>query len=263
MVVKAVSRGICAVLSAFLLFFFVPGSPCFSQPAPAGTASYASAKDKEKKSEKHGKEEGRKSENYDRRRADEDEDGDHPGPHPGKPGPWDCSPCERGGDPFADGFINFHRGRATDENRGRPADALGAPDVRPPHSNGLVSLGIGGEITLVFKDNYIFNGPGVDFVVYGGTFSGQPDERAKFFVSSKPGGPFVPIRPVHLRGRNIHRLEFDLAGTGLDCARLLKIVDDGDRRSRGNGFDLDAAEAVHSCAGRHPWPGGNDEGRER
>jgi hypothetical protein len=237
------------IFVALALFVPMSVSDCLSSPGKKASHEKKEKKDNSKIDKSMGFDENK----------DEDEDGDHDG----KTGPWGCYPCEKGGDRYADNFINFHRGPAVDENRGRPFDALGAPDVRPPDTKGLVSLGIGGQITLVFKNNYIVDGPGIDFVVYEGTFFGEPVEKAEFFVAQKPGGPFVPIRPVRVKGRDIFEFQFDLAGTGLRCARLLRIVDDGDKSSGGNGFDVDAAKAVHSCAHWHPgdWPDENGDER--
>ena len=162
----------------------------------------------------------------------------------------DCLPCPRQMEGYAQRVVRFRRGPAVKENNGRPDDALGSPDASPPRLSGLVSLGMGGKIVLAFTRPYIFDGPVFDFVVLEGTYGGLPVEKARFAVSQGPGMPFFPIRPRKVTGKGIYKLWFDLEDAGLQCARLLRIKDDGDATAGGNGFDVDAVRVIHGCARR-------------
>jgi len=189
----------------------------------------------------------------------------------------------------ADPYIDGVRTLAAGANAGFGADRL--PDVAlgPPQGGGatagsadVVSLGNGGIITLVFRDNAVVDGPGDDLVVF---------ENA-FHVGSRTGPVFTEYGFVQVSadGRNFRQFpvdlqnfsglagqtavlansangldpfdaasggdRFDLADVGLSYARYVRIVDAGDDIDDiGNhvlpgdkgGFDLDACGAIHSA----------------
>lgn len=187
-------------------------------------------------------------------------------------------------DPYADGVWAFVPG--TDAGFGQ--DLL--PDVvtGPPEGAGatagssdVVSLGDGGMIVLVFRDNVVFDGPGDDLVVYENAFHiGSPDgpifteyayvqvsaDGRHFFDVPHDAATFEGLAgqtPVYANSSNgIDPLSaegggdrFDIAQTGLSFVRYVRLLDVGsDIDDIGNhvipagkaGFDLDAAAALHS-----------------
>jgi hypothetical protein len=172
--------------------------------------------------------------------------------------PQSSTPCVPGGEPWADSYADFRRGRGTP--RGEPEDALGPPDVAPPAFDGMLSLGVGGEITLLFEDNFARDNPGSDMLLIEATYdpASAEVERARFSVAACPEGPFVPIRPIRVTGDELFEIYFDLATAGLDEVRALRIEDDGDTGYGGNGFDIDALMAIDGCEGApcagQPYP---------
>lgn len=196
-----------------------------------------------------------------------------------------CAPTAHAGDPWADAVRDFEPGLSA----GFGADALpgivlGAPEGAGDQSGGVdvVSLGHGGTITVVFRDNAVADGPGDDLVVFENAFFAGGDGGALFdelaFVDvSADGKRWVPVAhdPVThdgLAGRapvyggsesGIDPLSpqgggdrFDLADVGLPFVRFVRLQDAGDviddlgnrLRPWANkaGFDLDAAAALHS-----------------
>ncbi|MCX7837648.1 MAG: T9SS type A sorting domain-containing protein, partial [candidate division WOR-3 bacterium] len=103
--------------------------------------------------------------------------------------------------------------------------ALGYPDNR------RISLGISGWIVIDMLKP-ILNQPGIDFFVY----ENDNDPEGYFvYVSQNWNGPF------YFCGVDTGNAGFDLSRGGLNWARYIKIVDDGDGSSSPTaGFDLDA-----------------------
>lgn len=109
--------------------------------------------------------------------------------------------------------------------------ALGYPDDR------RISLGINGWI-IIDMLKPILNQPGIDFLVY----ENDNDPEGYFvYVSQNWNGPFYSC------GTDTGTGGFDLSRSGLNWARYIKILDDGDGSSSPTaGFDLDAIVAYVS-----------------
>jgi len=150
-------------------------------------------------------------------------------------------------------------------------------------STDVISLGHGGSITVAFRDNIVFDGPGDDLVIF----------ENGFHVGSVAGPVFTEFAFVEVSSDNRvwHRFpfdvetgeglaggsvvlsnpnngldpfdaasggdRFDLAAVGLSFARFVRIVDGGSQiddvgnmSPPGNkgGFDLDAAGAINSTS---------------
>ena len=160
----------------------------------------------------------------------------------------------------------------------------------PPWGGGMiqqsvdvVSLGNGGSITVVFRDNVVVDGPGDDLVIYEnafhagsetgpifaeyGTVELSPDGKTWTQVPYDPetGDGLAGAEPVLSTPENgIDALaaegggdRFDIGAVGLAFVRFVRISDGGDQiPDPGNlvppankgGFDLDAMGAVHSSA---------------
>jgi hypothetical protein len=130
------------------------------------------------------------------------------------------------------------------EERSQPANALGAPQNNDTEN--FVSLGFGGEITLIFASN-IKNGPGNDIKVWETTY-GSPacdiyPERIKAYAS-QDGCNFRYL------GEGCQDAEFDLSAAGLAWAKYIKLIDvtpivfngfDGGT----DGYDVDAIECLN------------------
>lgn len=158
----------------------------------------------------------------------------------------------------------------------------------PPHGGGatqgsvdVVSLGVGGEITVSFAPNAIVDGPGPDFIVFENPFDigGLPekpyaelgevsvsDDGATWVtyrctatsypygscagwhpVNSAPGNGISPVDPSTAGGD-----AFDLADLGITHARFVRIRDVSHEScpdaggSTSDGFDLDAVSIVNA-----------------
>ena len=98
------------------------------------------------------------------------------------------------GDPYIDSVVEFQIGDSQDASFSDSSKVLGPPcsfdDQGLGGSVDVYNLGIGGSITVEFTDNVIYDGPGIDFVVFenpfyiGGDFSRVYVEPAYVFVSS-------------------------------------------------------------------------------
>jgi hypothetical protein len=160
-----------------------------------------------------------------------------------------------------------------------PDIVLGPPNaVSGGGSLAVLSLGMGGTITLGFGDRVIYDGPGDDFIVYENPFyiGGDPTmvfaELAEVSVSadgqtwhtfdcdttaSTPGQwpgcagwtptmDFAPEAVVPLDPAVTGGDAFDLADLGLEEARFIRIRDLGDDDTAPTaGFDLDAVGGVY------------------
>lgn len=163
-----------------------------------------------------------------------------------------------------------------------PKNIFGKPfenaDSIAPNSSpyDLLSLGLGGEIIVGFKDYKITDKPGIDFIVYENVMKNQITE--KYFVEpaeisvSNDGINFIPfpfdtatlkgaagITPTLGKMVDIDVLKsggdgFDIADLGLKEVKYIKIKDVTKIIMNPNhryydktlsGFDLDAVLAVH------------------
>ena len=183
--------------------------------------------------------------------------------------------------PYASEVISFSPG----EGAGFGKEAMPGVVLGPPRGKGLsaasthvVSLGVGGEITVGFGSSVVVDGPGPDLVVFENVFlaGGDPPqpfaEPGEVSVSSDgvewatfdcdPTGPagegwagcagwhptlvydaaaLVPI-DAELAGGDA----FDLAALGVGEVRYVRITDRSDGGAAPNaGFDLDAVGAIH------------------
>lgn len=186
-------------------------------------------------------------------------------------------------DAWADSVVAFTPGTGAGFGSNYfPNNVLGAPDPDPTLSETnasskpqeILSLGHGGEIILKFTDNYIYDGPGVDFTVFENVFlnfsTQAPFIEAAHVAVSKDGNVWhtfkgdtsdfsgfagvTPTKDNHnptdpaVSGGD----SFDLKDVNLDWIRYVKLTDIGDLKKEGafNGdFDLDAVVAVNSKDG--------------
>ena len=189
-----------------------------------------------------------------------------------------------GGDPWADAVHSFQPGPSSGFGQNSmPAVVLGPPEGAGAveGSTDTLSLGHGGVITLVFRDNVVFDGPGDDLVIFenpfhSGSESGPVFAEYAFVELSRDGRRYVAVaydpaavsglagqEPVYANSDNgIDPLaseaggdRFDIGALGLDMVRYLRITDAGDIvDDPGNhvpagdkgGFDLDAVAAINS-----------------
>ncbi len=112
-----------------------------------------------------------------------------------------------------------------------PFYALGLPDSK------WYSLGNGGEIVLDMYDAIITDVSGFDFTVYEGSGT---NEGYYVYLSNNKYGPWTYV------GSGAGTKSFDISGSGINEARYIRIVDDGDNSSGGiyAGFDLDAVYSI-------------------
>lgn len=125
-------------------------------------------------------------------------------------------------------------------------NALGTPtDSDQPGPINYVSLGFGGEITLMLSDA-LADGPGDDFRIVETTYNAKCNrypERAEIFVS-QDGCNFVCL------GVTCHDGSFDLAGAGLEWIRYVKIHDISpithpfSNDNQANGYDVDGIQCL-------------------
>jgi hypothetical protein len=193
-------------------------------------------------------------------------------------------PCAA--DPWGDGVQSFTAGAFA----GFGQDQLPWIVLGPPRGGGALegsvdalSLGNGGIVTIAFRDNVLFDGPGDDLIVYENAFhvgsedgpvfdelayvelsvdrvtwvrlAFDPDTReglaGRAPVFSRPRNGIDPLSPEAGGDR------FDIEGSGLTFVRFVRLVDvDGEIADVGDlvapggkgGFDLDAVAAIHSGA---------------
>ncbi len=184
-------------------------------------------------------------------------------------------------DPWADEVVSFSPG----QNWSRsgydffPDNILGPPDpdqavgatFSSSDPNEVLSLGHGGEITLVFTDNVVIDNPGPDFLIFENVFinswTRQPFIEAATVAVSQDGVNFVEfpwdtvtcngLAGAHVIKSTVNPTDpessgadqFDLQDVGLSWIRYVRITDMGDRWHEGlynRDFDLDAVVAVHS-----------------
>jgi len=144
---------------------------------------------------------------------------------------------EPGGPRNAAGVVacNFYDPYSYPNNyQNNPTDAVFA--LGPPDGQ-VASLGVNGEILLdMGAGGMIYDGPGDDFTVHEGM---EPAEGYEVSASDAWNGPWLAV------GSGLGTASFDLAATGLDSCRYLKIEDDGGGSPFVNypGFDLDAIES--------------------
>jgi len=196
-----------------------------------------------------------------------------------------ATPClGADGDPFIDGVRSFVPGDfAGFGQAAMPRIVLGRPHGAGSieGSTHVVSLGVGGEIEVVFRDNVVFDGPGDDLVVYENAFH-SGDESGPVFAElafvqvsldrvtwhefpydGDSGEGLAGREPVFTNSVNdIDPLapeaggdRFDIGELGLEFVRYVRLIDvagaipdPGDLVAPGSkgGFDLDAVGAVHS-----------------
>jgi hypothetical protein len=138
-----------------------------------------------------------------------------------------------------------------------PTQALGPPDagVTGPGKDefkGMVSLGINGGITL-YMGSCIQDLPGNDLRVY----QVVSKEAVEVQVSQNQNGPFVSLgrKDCGTTGATFANFcDFDLAGSGLNNVRVVKVLDREvftfpgvacDNAGSSPGADLDAVEVLH------------------
>lgn len=189
-------------------------------------------------------------------------------------------------DPWLDRVAHFVAGGSS----GFGADKMPGVVFGPPVGGGLtaqstdvVSLGNGGTITVVFRDNVVFDGPGNDLAIYENAFHAGSETGPIFteYASielSPDGKTWTPVPYDALTGDGLaggaavlsapdNGIDpvapegggdrFDIGAVGLSFVRFVRITDGGDAiEDAGNsvpsadkgGFDLDAAAAIHSTA---------------
>ena len=135
---------------------------------------------------------------------------------------------------------------------------IGPPDagVTGPGKNeftGMLSLGINGSVTL-FLGSCIQDLPGADLRVY----QVVSQEAVEVQVSQNQQGPFVSLgmKDCGTAGPTFaNSCDFDLAGSGLNNVRVIKVIDREvftfpgvacDNAGSSPGADIDAVEVLHA-----------------
>ncbi len=138
-----------------------------------------------------------------------------------------------------------------------PNQALGPPDAGNEGGgklefHGFTSLGVNGSMTL-FMGSCIQDLPGDDVRV----FQSVSTEGLEVLVSQNTDGPFVSLGTVECKdGPPVFTgsCGFDLAGSGLNNIRVVKIIDreaqffqgaQCDNAGPSPGADIDAVEVIH------------------
>jgi hypothetical protein len=122
-----------------------------------------------------------------------------------------------------------------------PQDLAYTPGLAGAPDSLYYSLGKGGWVIADMQSAVTdFDGP--DVTVFEGD---DTPEGFTCYASLSMDGPWVNL------GNGSGTTAFDLAGSGLDSARFIRIVDDNDGIQLGNhaGFDLDAIDAVMLWSG--------------
>lgn len=145
---------------------------------------------------------------------------------------------------YADPFIDGVKGLEIGANAGFGAGRFPRVIFGPPRGFGLLegsvhvfSLGHGGSITVAFRDNFVFDGPGDDLIIF---------ENA-FHVGSESGPFFTEYATVEISAdnRTWHLFPFDaatgagLAGTAAVLSHPANEIDPFDPQSGGDRFDLE------------------------
>ncbi|MBN1356077.1 hypothetical protein JXA40_07385 [bacterium] len=128
--------------------------------------------------------------------------------------------------------------QTNDNNHTFTNSALGPVDGE------FYSIGVAGYIVIDMGETTpIDDLPGDDFTVWEG--DDGTDEGYQVQVSSDWQGPWITV------GTSSGTTSFDLNGSGLDPARYVKIIDDGDGNAGAllPGFDLDALTTQHIVPG--------------
>ena len=187
--------------------------------------------------------------------------------------------------PYARGVVSFEPGPGAGFGQDKlPGVVLGPPRGKGTMAGSLdvLSLGVGGQITLSFGAQGIVDGPGDDFIVFENPFWFRGDplevfaELAEVSVSEDgerwvsfpcdPGAAqleqerlvwpgcagysptlkYDPWQVVPLRPALVGGDGFDLAQVGLQRARFVRLRDRSDQgQAPSAGFDLDAVGIVH------------------
>jgi len=144
---------------------------------------------------------------------------------------------------FADTVISYKAGDpAPIKHNSNPQDAVGVPDFNIDSINGFVSLGVGGELVLVFTNNALINIPGNDLYVFE---TGRYIEETYLYVS-KDGVNWISVGKIN--GGNAVVDIGDSTNPG-DIFRYVKLVD-AKTRTRDRmwpGADIDAVAAIGSA----------------
>ncbi len=145
-------------------------------------------------------------------------------------------PTPTPGSPFADRVVAYNPGQGQSQQYADPQTALGAPDlVEQPCCSGMLQLGAGGSVLLVFSDNVVRDGSGPDLQVFG---ESARDDFILVEVSNDGetwySYPMVDECPEPL----------DLADVGLKEVVFVRITDV--QPGTATGAELDAVEALHS-----------------
>ncbi len=189
-------------------------------------------------------------------------------------------------DPYVDSVRSFEPGASAGFGLdGFPLNLFGPPEGAGELAGSVdvVSLGEGGVITVVFRDNVVVDGPGDDLVIFENPFyagavggllfteyalvqvSGDGKRFFEFPFDTETAQGLAGQVPVVANSANaIDPLSeqaggdrFDLADVGLAFARYVRLIDAegiiddlGDLIIPGTkgGFDLDAAAALNSVA---------------
>jgi hypothetical protein len=191
--------------------------------------------------------------------------------------------CDGPGNHFATSVVSYAFGPGQDNGQTHfPAWVLGPPvggGACQGATEGVVSLGNGGTVTLAFESDGIVDGPGPDFIVFENAFGvGATCDLANVFAElatvevSDDGitwktypctatqAPYGMCAGTHVVYANASTNtidprdpavaggdQYDLADVGLTRARLVRITDRPDLDGVSGVFDLDAVSIVHSA----------------
>ena len=145
---------------------------------------------------------------------------------------------DRGVDSYAYKFIYCRDNQEDSNNHTQTASALGPVDGE------FYSICVAGYLCVDMGESTpIVDSVGSDFTIWEG--DDGSDEGYSVAVSNSWQGPWQSV------GTGTGTASFDLAGTGLETARFVKIIDDGSGAVGAYfpGFDLDAISTVHIVPG--------------
>ncbi len=136
------------------------------------------------------------------------------------------------GGTFAERSADYGPGANTTALCSDPAHALGPPDFDLNDAGTYLCLGVEGYVELEFINNLPIDGPGPDIAVHG-----DPENTERWHVDvSEDGDTWLHFGPQP------EVVELDLAETGLERIRFIRLTDTG---TGNNGAELDAVEALN------------------
>ena len=160
--------------------------------------------------------------------------------------------CEDENPGWADAVEDFDQGNkkggaAVNANRSDATAALGESDWSDGDSDGFVSLGFGGTITVEF-DKFVPDTDGGDISIHEATNGANYPEESALIEVSQNGSDWKTVGTASNMDDVSTRVSyFDISSTGWSWIKFVRVTDTTDSTPHNNdadGFDLDAVDAT-------------------